>query len=120
MKLEKLLKNIEAVKIDWDYEVEYETMYNYVIDYQNESQDFRLEYIFEDVIDYETAEERAKWELETGGLSRLYFFLGNANVYGSQRLYRIDGYGNLTNLEKDDVELIKDQLIEDIKQMIGE
>ena len=120
MKLEKLLKNIEAVNIDWDYEVEYETIYNYVIEYQNESQDFRLEYIFEDVIDYDTAEDIAKAELEKGGLSRLYFFIGNANVYGSQRLYRIDGYGNLANLEKDDVEYIKEQLVNDIKQMIGE
>lgn len=119
MKLNELLKNIEDVKIDYDYELEYNTLYNYVVDYMNETQDFRLEYIFEDYVDYDTAEDIAKCELEKGGLSRLYFFLGNANVWGSDTLFRIDGYGNLTNVDKEDIEMVKEQLIEDIKQMIG-
>lgn len=120
MELLDLLEKIESIEIDYDYELEYNTLYNYVIDYMNETQDFRLEYIFEDYIDYDTAEDMAKHELETGGLSRLHFFLGNARVWGADSLFRIDGYGNLTNVDKEDVEMIKDQLTEDIKQMIGE
>ena len=120
MKLNELLKNIEDVKIDYYYELEYYTLYNYVVEYMNESQDFRLEYIFEDFIDYDTAEDVAKHELETGGLSRLYFFLGDTNVWGADTLFKINGYGNLVNVDKEDVEMVKDQLIDDIKQMIGE
>jgi hypothetical protein len=118
MKLKELLKNIEDVKIDYDYELEYNTLYNYVTNYMNESQDFRLEYIFDDFIDYDTAEDIAKSELEKGGLVRIYYFLGDANP--NNDIFRIDGYGNLTNVNKEDIEMVKDQLIEDIKQMIGE
>lgn len=120
MKLKELLEKIEDVKIDYDYELEYNTLYNYVIDYMNENQDFRLEYIFEDFLDYDTAEEIAKVELENGGLSRLYFYLGDARVWGSDKLFKRTAYGNLTNVEKEDIVDVKNNLIEDLKEMIGD
>jgi hypothetical protein len=79
----------------------------------NDSQDFSLEYLFEDFIDYDLAEEIAKQELERGGLIRLYYYLGSANLNNS--LFRIDGYGNLTNVYKEDLEYLKEQILEELE-----
>lgn len=53
---EKLLMEIENIEITYDYEDTYTKLYNACIDYMNETQDWSLEYIFEDYIDYYTAE----------------------------------------------------------------
>ena len=62
--LEQLKQEIEKIEVSYDYEDTYNKLYNTCIDYMNDTQDFDLEYLFEDYIDYKLAEERAKWELE--------------------------------------------------------
>lgn len=51
-----------------------------------------------DIIDYDTAEEIAKRELENGGLLRLKCFLNSAEL--SDDYYYLDGYGNLQNITR--------------------
>ena len=103
--LKELKEKIENIEVGYDYEEIYNNLYNTVIDYMNETQDFDFEYLFEDFVDYDTAEDIAKAELERGGLLRLYYFLGSANL--NNELFRIDGYGNLTDVYKDDLEYLK-------------
>lgn len=118
MNLEELKNKIEEIDITYDYDETYTSLYNTVIDYMNETQDDDFEYIFEDYISYDTAEEIAKHELETDGLIRVWYFLGDANLNGE--LFRIDGYGNLTNVYKDDLEYIKEQILDEIESKLKE
>ena len=116
--LKELKERIEEVEIDYDYEKSYHELYNIAIDYMNETQDWSLEDYFNEIIDYELAEEIAKREIEQGGLIRLYYFLGDANL--NNELFRIDGYGNLEDLEKSDLDYLKETLLEEIENKINE
>ena len=118
MKLEELKNTIENIEITYDYDDTYTKLINATIDYQNETQDWCFEDIFEDIVDYEIAEDIAKRELEQGGLLRLYYFLGDANLNNS--IFRIDGYGNLTDIDKEDLEYIKEEILDRINDKIEE
>lgn len=107
---ENLIKQINNIDITYDYEGSYGDLYQVTMDYMNKTQDFSLEYLFEDFIDYDCAEEIGKRELEKGGLLRLKCFLGNVTL--TNDLFRIDGYGNLENVTKEDLEYLKEQILE--------
>lgn len=116
--LRELKERIENIKIDYDYEESYTNLYNTVIDYMNDAQDFDLEYLFEDFIDYETAEEIAKNELNNGGLVRLSYYLGDTNL--NDEIFKLDGYGNLENIDIDDLNNLKDEILENINDKLAE
>lgn len=116
--LQELKKEIENIDITYDYEETYNQLYNTVIDYENDTQTWDFEYIFEDIIDYDTAEEIAKQELENGGLVRLYYFLGNANL--NNELFKINGYENLEDVTNDDLEYIKNEILDNIERLESE
>ena len=111
-KLRELKEKIENIEITYDYETTYANLKNTIIDYMNETQDFDFETIGDDIIDYEQAEEQTKYELENGGLARLYYFLGNANL--NDNLFRINGYGNLEDIEISDLECMKEEILQEI------
>lgn len=115
--LKELKEKIEAIESSYDYDTYYTELLNATIDYQNETQDWCFEEMFNDIIDYEIAEYRAKQELEQGGLIRLYYFLGDANL--NNDIFRIDGYGNLTDITKDDLDYIKEQILDEINEKLN-
>lgn len=117
-KLEELKERIEGVESSYDYEEYYTELRNITIDYMNDTQDFDLDYLFEDFVDYELAEERAKHELEEGGLIRLYYFLGDANL--NNEMFWIDGYGNLRDITKEDLDNLKEEILYNINDKIKE
>lgn len=117
-KLEELKERIENIEIGYDYEQSYHELYNATIDYMNDTQDWDLEYLFNEICDYELAEELAKQELENGGLIRLWYFLGDTNL--NNELFKIDGYGNLTDIDKSDLDYIKEQILDDIDEKLQE
>ena len=106
----EIIEKIESIEITYDYEESYTNLYNACIDYMNETQDFSLEYLFEEFITYDIAEDIAKNEIEKGGLIRLYYFLGDANL--NNNLFKINGYGNLEDVTKDDLDYLKEQILE--------
>ena len=110
MDLKELKNKIEEIEITYDYEETYSNLYNTCIEYMNETQDFDLDYLFEEFINYEEAEERTKYELENYGLERLTYFLGDTTFY-MQNLFKINAYGNLENITKEDLEMLKEYLI---------
>lgn len=117
-KLKELKERIENVEINYNYEESYTNLYNTVIDYMNDTQDFDLEYLFEDFIDYETEEEITKNELNNGGLLRLNYYLGDTNL--NDEIFKLDGYGNLENITIDDLNNLKDEIIENINDKLTE
>ena len=116
--LRELKERIENIKIDYDYEKSYTDLYNTVIDYMNDTQDFNLEYLFEDFIDYEIAEEIAKNELQNGGLVRLRYYLGDVDL--NNEIFKLDGYGSLENIDIDDLNNLKDEILENINYKLAE
>lgn len=118
MKLEELKDKIEEIEITYDYEDTYKNLYNTVIDYENDTQDWDFDYLFEEYVSYDLAEDIAKNELENGGLVRLYYFLGDANL--NNDMFRINGYGNLEDINKDDLECLKDEILNIIDNKLEE
>lgn len=118
-KLKELKEKIEKIEITYDYDKTYSDLYNTVIDYMNESKDWSFEDLFEDFIDYEIAEDRAKWELENGGLERLRYYINDTSFY-DQEIFRIDGYGNLKNIYKEDLEDLKSEILDKIEMIENE
>lgn len=118
-KLKELKEKIENIEITYDYDETYNDIYNNVIDYENETQDFDLEYLFEDFIDYEIAEERAKYELEHGGLERLKYYINDTNFYMND-IFKINGYGNLENVYKEDLDMLKEEILQEIDEKLKE
>lgn len=115
--LKKLKKQIENIEVTYDYDQTYTDLLNTCIDFQNETQCWEFESIFEEIVDYEIAEERAKYELENGGLIRLYYFLGDTRIYGNE-VFRINAYGNLENINKDDLDNLKQEILEKIEELL--
>ncbi len=118
MTLNELKKKIEAIEITYDYEECYGSLYNTMIDYWNEEQNFFGEELFFDFIDYDTAEEYVRCALEDGGLARVYCFLGDINPMASD-FFKIDGYGNLAEVYKDDIELLKEEIVVEINNRMA-
>lgn len=118
MDLKELKDKIEKIEITNNYDKCYGELYNACIDYMNETQNFDLDYLFEEFVDYETAEERAKYELENG-LERLYYFLGDTKI-SNNILFRINVYGNLENISKEDLEMLKEEILNNIDQKMQE
>lgn len=111
---EELINYLESYDITYDYEQDYTDMKNACIDYMNNTQDWSIDYCFEDYIDYEIAEEYAKNELENGGLIRLWYFLGDCNF--NNEIFRINGYGNLEDITKEDLEYLKEDILDRLKE----
>lgn len=117
-KLIELKNKINDIDITYDYESTYCDLYNTTIDYMNETQDFDFEYLFDNFIDYELAEEYAKMELKEGGLIRLRYFLGDVDL--DSELFRVNGYGNLDYVDIIDLENLKDEILSEIERKLEE
>ena len=74
MKKNDLIEKIKEVEITYDYDETYCNLYNTCIDYMNDTQDWDLEYLFEDYYTYDVVEDIAKNELEKGGLMPPFIF----------------------------------------------
>lgn len=114
MKKKELIKYLKNYQFIYDYVEDYNNIYNHCVDYMNDSQDFEIESCFENIITYDMAEDIAKRELETGGLVRLYYFLGDANC--NYDIFRINGYGNLEDCNKDDLQCMIDDIIDKLEE----
>ena len=113
MRAKKDLK--EALEnLDWrrSYCDVYEEIYKAAQDYASETMDYCLDECFEDFVSADVAEDMAKEKIEDGGLYAIYCFLGDVN--GCHDYYRIDGYGNLAEIDKDDLEYLIDDILDTI------
>lgn len=119
MTLRELKEIIEGIEIGYDYDAAYRDLYNAVVDYSNETQDFSIDYVIdydERIIDYDFAEELAKHELENGGLVRLWYFMGDCNF--NDDLFYLNAYGNLQPVTKDTLEDFKDEILQAIEEQL--
>ena len=122
--LEELLEKVQGIEIPtYDYEDAYNDILNAVTDYMNDAQDWEFEDVLyntdERIISYDEAEDYAKQILDSDGLSRLYYFMGDCN-FDADNLFWLNGYGNLTSLDASYIEDFKDDVIKAIEEAIVE
>ena len=118
MELKELKEKIEKIDTStYDYDQIYHDLYNTCTDFMN-NYDYGLDFedLFEDIVDYDMAEERAKYELENGGLVRLYYFLGDVNC--NNDMFRINVYGNLQEVTKEDLDQLKEDILDRINDKL--
>lgn len=106
------LDDIESGMSSYTLSVEdaYAKLYNVATDYS-----YSLEDIFYDYMDYDQAEEMLRSEVETWGLARVYYFLGDVNPMACE-VFRINWYGNLEEVHYNDIE----DLIDEVRDAVGE
>ena len=117
----KKLKDIKN-NLSYNLEKDYTNIVNTMIDYDNEAQDNL--YLYDncqqiiDFVDDETLEYYVDYQIKTFGKDR-YFYMFNQvnNVIG---LYVIDGYGNLRDVEKEDLEYCIDEAIKLLNDKLEE
>lgn len=117
-KLEELKETIENIEITYDYDETYTNLLNATIDYQNDTQDWRFEGIFEEYIDDELLKYQVEYNLKEFGVWAVRNLLYDIkDEYG---IYKIDAYGYGHDITKDDLQDIKDQILEAIEKAIEE
>ena len=114
MTIEELKEQIENVEIDYPLDESYVALINPVIDYMNDTQDFSLEYLFDDFTDREMVSCYIRENADD--LDRLYYYLGDVDL--RDELFVTDAYGNLRSIDTTDLEDLKENILRDIKDMI--
>ena len=118
--LRELLQKIKDIEITYDYEDTYYELYNTCREFQdNIDEDFDFEDLFDEIISIDIAEQIAEQEFASGGLVRMYYFIGNCNL-GNADIVKINAYGNLEDIHKEDLELLKENIIEKIEDFLEE
>ena len=113
MKKEELIKKIKEIEITYDYEETYSNLYNAVIDYMNETQDWSLEFLFEDFVDEEILEQIVKHKIDNEGLWSVQNLLEGIERYTG--IYKIDAYGYGSDITADDLGLLKDEILDNLE-----
>lgn len=117
-RLKEFKKQIESIEVGYNYNETYTNLSNTCIDYQNDNQEWFTEDVFDEYCSCEVVEDRIKYELEGGGLERLYYFLGDTDL--KQDIFKINCYGNLENIDINDLECLKQDIIDRIDNEIEE
>lgn len=112
MDIKDFIGKIENVKVSYDYNFSdiYYELCNICTEYEKVCDCTEL---FNDFIDYDTAEEIAHTELENGGLLRLKCFINDCNLNASW--FKMNAYGNLENITIDTLKLLKEDIWDTIK-----
>lgn len=94
--------------LGYDMQGNYSDLWNLCVDYDNEHSDLYLtdriteeNYVDDELLEYLIKENSTD-------IRRLRCFIGDTY---DDNIYRLDGYGNLANVEKDDFECLIDELI---------
>ena len=117
-KLKELKEKVENIEISYDYEQTYCNLINATIDYENDTQTWDFEYIFEDYIDDEILQYQIEYSLKEFGVWAVKNLL--SGITGDCGIYKVDAYGYGYDIEKEDLEYIKKQIIDVINDKLEE
>ena len=114
------IKKLEELKdnLSYNYENDYCDMVNIMIDYDNEAQDDLYLYdITQEIVEFvddELLKDYVDYQITTFGYDRLFYMFNNVNnVCG---LYVVDGYGNLRDVEQEDIIYCINEAITKLKE----
>lgn len=112
----QLKKDLMEIRENWisrNFDEQICEIKNKLIDYSNETQDYSLEdyeYRFEH---YDTIEDYVIEQIKSWWIARIPYLCGDVRF--DDDYYIIDGYGNIENIEKSDVEERLDEIIEELE-----
>lgn len=108
--------NVLKNGLGWDMEENYANLWNACADYDNNHRGSYLtdriqeyDFVDDEVLDYILVEQ------SKNGLSSLRCFIGD--TYNAS-LYRLDGYGNLANVDNSDFEYLIDDIVQTLEEDI--
>lgn len=107
------LKEIKA-NLSYDTDSDLTEIYNACIDYMNETQDWKIESVFEEYLSSDIAEDYLKHELDNWWIFRLYYAMWECR--GNCDWYRLNAYWNLEEIEKCDLECTIDEIIDRLEE----
>lgn len=114
-KLEQLKKEIENIEIGYNLEETYCNLINATIDYQNETQTWYFEDIFEDYIDDEILKGQVEYNLKEFGVWAVKNLLDG--IKEECGIYKIDAYGYGHDITVEDLKDIKAQVLDVINDL---
>ena len=117
-RLEQLKKEIENIEIGYDLEETYCNLINATIDYQNETQTWDFEGIFEDYIDDEILKYQVEYNLKEFGVWAVRNLLDD--IKDECGVYKIDAYGYGHDITIEDLKDIKEQILDTINDLESE
>lgn len=117
-RLEQLKKEIEKIEIGYDLEETYCNLINATIDYQNETQTWDFESIFEDYIDDEILKGQVEYNLKEFGVWAVKNLLDD--IKEECGIYKIDAYGYGHDITVEDLKDIKAQILDVINDLESE
>lgn len=112
----KMKENVENVNITYNFEETFNSLYN-AVDGYGKTNDNILQ-LFWPFYDSGEIEKIMARELEYGGLERIYYFIGDATL--TNKLFVINGYGNLEDVTIGDLEQLKEDILEIINDNLEE
>lgn len=114
-RLEQLKKEIEKIEIGYDLEETYCNLINATIEYQNETQTWDFEDIFEDYIDDEILKYQVEYNLKEFGVWAVKNLLDD--IKDECGIYKIDVYGYGHDINIEDLKDIKEQILDVINDL---
>ena len=117
-RLEQLKKEIEKIEIGYDLEEIYCNLINATIEYQNETQTWDFESIFEDYIDDELLKAQVEYNLKKFGVWAVKNLLDD--IKDECGIYKIDAYGYGHDITVEDLKDIKEQILYIINDLQSE
>lgn len=117
-RLEQLKKEVEKIEIGYDLEETYCNLINATIDYQNETQAWDFEDIFEDYIDDEILKGQVEYNLKKFGVWAVKNLLDD--IKDECGIYKIDVYGYGHDITVEDLKDIKEQILDVINDLENE
>lgn len=117
-RLEQLKKEIEKIEIGYDLEEIYCNLINATIDYQNETQTWDFEGIFEDYVDDEILKGQVEYNLKKFGVWAVKNLLDD--IKDECGIYKIDAYGYGHDITVEDLKDIKAQILDVINDLESE
>ena len=107
MELKEILEKVE----DIEWLSDFWELYNLTVNDVNGAEE-----LFEDYIDIDVLEDWTMHELKEYGVERLQYFLPERISY--EDVFRVDGYGNIQNVDSSDLDYVKEELIKLIKEQM--
>lgn len=117
-RLEQLKKEVENIEIGYNLEETYCNLINATIEYQNETQTWDFEGIFEDYIDDELLEYQVEYNLKNFGVWAVKNLLDD--IKDECGIYKIDAYGYGHDITIEDLKYIKEQILDVLDDLESE
>lgn len=117
-RLEQLKKEVENIEIGYNLEETYCNLINATIEYQNETQTWDFEGIFEDYIDDEILKYQVEYNLKEFGVWAVKNLLDD--IKDECGIYKIDVYGYGHDITIEDLKDIKAQILDAINDLQSE